>query len=556
MKNNSRGGYYPPAIKKRVLSLFLTMVMFVCACPITQAAAEEIDPSQYIMGSGSFGAEGDNLNWSLNGTGRLTISGSGAMTNFNYTYSPAPWYEHDYRIYTIVIEEGVTTIGDNSFRGCINLVSVDMPNSVTAIGDFAFSGCKKLKSVNMSNSVTKIGYSAFSDCTNLESIVISDSVTEIGYRAFENCTCLSDISLGDSIYRMHYSTFQNTGYYNNDANWDNDVLYIGKYLYKAKETISGSYTIKDGTVYIAEDAFENCKELTDVTIPSSVKYIDADAFLCSGINNIVIPEGVLEIRQEAFLECENLKTANISSSVKLIQASVFRACPELEEINVSSGNSEYSSRDGHLFNKDQTEFIEYAQGKKDKVYKIPEGISNFGVNGATYLEHVKIPSSCVRFYFNCCDKLKSVELNNSITEIPAGAFMECDNLSDVYFNGSKEEWNNINIIEREGDFFYPSDLRHATIHYNAVGTAAPKIIGKPTLSDSTVTVNLSDVEYDSVLIAAVYCDGVLKDMQAAELSAGDMSKIINISASGNDTLKVFIWDSFDSMNPLCEAGTV
>lgn len=88
---------------------------------------------------------------------------------------------------------------------------------------------------------------------------------------------------------------------------------------------------------------------------------------------------------------------------------------------------------------------------------------------------------------------------------------------------------------------------------HAVGTAAPKIIGEPTVSGSTVTVNLSDVEYDSTLIAAAYSDGVLKDMQAAGLSAGDMSKTINISASGNDTLKVFIWDSLETMNPLCKA---
>ena len=140
------------------------------------------------------GTCGDNVYWSFS-NGTLTISGEGAMDDFypwdDYDPSKAPWSELD--INEIVVEDGVTSIGDYAFRSCTSLTSVAIPDSVTSIGGAAFSYCTSLTSVAIPDSVTSIGDFAFDDCTSLTSVAIPDSVTSIGDFAFNWCDSLTDV---------------------------------------------------------------------------------------------------------------------------------------------------------------------------------------------------------------------------------------------------------------------------------------------------------------------------------------------------------------------------
>ena len=141
------------------------------------------------------GTCGDNLTWDLT-DGVLTISGTGAMKDYNY-YNSSPWLHSS--ITSVTIGNSVTSIGDYAFYYCTNLTSVTIPNSVTSIGDYAFQFCSSLTSVTIGNSVTSIGNSAFEDCIGLTSVTIPNSVTSIGESAFSGCSSLTFLSLGEGI---------------------------------------------------------------------------------------------------------------------------------------------------------------------------------------------------------------------------------------------------------------------------------------------------------------------------------------------------------------------
>lgn len=173
-------------------------------------------------------------------------------------------------------------------------VDVVIPDGIIEIGEKCFDSLK-VKTVVIPDSVTSIGASAFYNCTNLESITIPDNVTSIGNRAFCECKSLESVIVGDSISNVGDYAFEGTPFYNNPILWNDDVLYIGKALIVAKESLSGAYTIKDGTKCISANAFAKCKGLRKIVIPESVTKIGSCAFGVIGLRfeEIVAPIDML-----------------------------------------------------------------------------------------------------------------------------------------------------------------------------------------------------------------------------------------------------------------------
>ncbi len=130
------------------------------------------------------------LSWILTLDGTLTISGSGAMSDYSI-----PWSSHVASIEKVVVGSGVTTIAMDAFRNCTSLESVTIPESVTSIGSRAFNGCSKLTSIIIPGKVTTIGEEVFSGCTYLTSVTIPEKVTSIGYSAFFGCTALASVTV-------------------------------------------------------------------------------------------------------------------------------------------------------------------------------------------------------------------------------------------------------------------------------------------------------------------------------------------------------------------------
>ncbi|MDE6411117.1 MAG: leucine-rich repeat domain-containing protein, partial [Clostridia bacterium] len=227
--------------------------------------------------------------------------------------------------------------------------------------------------------VTEIAFEAFKGHDGATSVTIPESVTKILRNAFYNCKDLKTINLPDSLTSISPEAFFGTAYYENASNWTSGVLYIGNHLIKAKDTITGSYSVKAGTLCIAYEAFYNCTALTGVTISNSVTTIGASAFKgCSGLTSVTIP-----------------------GSVNLIDFGAFSGCSGLTSVTISNG-----------------------------------------------------AKSIGKMAFEKCNALTSVSLPNSITYIGNGAF----SVSDVYYAGTIQEWNN---IEKDSNCISAS---HYTIH--------------------------------------------------------------------------------------------
>ena len=162
------------------------------------------------------------------------------MKNYDYDSNQSPVYNNS-DVKKIVIEDGVTSIGDYAFRGCSSLTSITLPDSVTSIGDCAFVFCVGLSSITLPDSVTSIGDSAFKNCSSLTSITIPDRVTSIESRAFTGCSSLTSITIPDSVTSIGYATF-------------------------AGCSSLTSITIPDSVTSIGESAFSNCSSLQTISL--------------------------------------------------------------------------------------------------------------------------------------------------------------------------------------------------------------------------------------------------------------------------------------------------
>ncbi len=288
---------------------------------------------------------------------------------------------------SINIPNSVTSIGDRAFHSCYELTSVAIGNSVTSIGSYAFDGCSGLTEVTIPDSVTNIGNNAFgfcnglttvnfnakncttmgsSDnpvfenctlfsnlnigenvksipdyafygCTGITSVTIPDAVESIGDEAFYIASDLTYISLGTGVMHIGSNAFNSTGWYDNQSE---GILYLDNWClgYKGNAP-TGGITFADGTLGIASYTFWLCEELTSVTMPNSVKYIDNYAFYaCNGLTNVTIPESVTNIGDMAYNSCSGLTSITIPESVESIGDMAFYGCNELNTVNFNATN--------------------------------------------------------------------------------------------------------------------------------------------------------------------------------------------------------------------------
>lgn len=295
--------------------------------PVVAAETPEASPTS--------GQCGDNLTWTYDQeTQTLTISGTGDMWDYNPSDNPTPWSELS--ITQVIVEAGVTSIGDYVFYGCTSLTSVTLPEGLAAMGIYAFWGCAALTEVILQAGLTTIEEYAFYGCESLTNITLPEGVTSIGACAFDNCTSLTDITLPNGVTTIGVNAFYNCTALT-EITIPESVTNIGAMAFSNCSSLT-SITIPEGVTTIGHRTFVACTSLAEITIPESVTSIGAMAFVnCSSLTSITIPTGVTTIEEDTFNGCASLSKINLPEGLTSIGRAAFNGCASLTEITIPEG---------------------------------------------------------------------------------------------------------------------------------------------------------------------------------------------------------------------------
>ena len=415
-------------MKKHITRLLFAALLLLALCIGASAA-------------GTSGKCGPSAYWSFDSsTGTLTISGSGAMNDYEYG-NDYPWMDYRDSIQTIVIGDQITqigryafpwtacstiqfgksvrSIGAKAFSGCRNLNGdLTLPDSVQIVGDSAFAGCTGLTgTLTLGNGLQTIGFNAFYDCPFSGDLVIPDSVTMIGIQAFycrpyylpetqgtltlgknlrtigESAFCESrytgSLTIPDSVVEIGERAFCDCGNLNGTLTLGKNLRMIGKEAFSGC-AFTGSLTIPEGITEIADGTFSFLYQSSGMftgklTLPSTLKTIGASAFSYTDFSGeLLIPDGVTSIGANAFKECDGFGgLLSLPDSVKTVGEWAFYLCKGFTGLKLSASLTKIEERSfAHMY------------GLKTEVV-IPEGVTEIGEGAfsCSHMPSVRFPST-------------------------------------------------------------------------------------------------------------------------------------------------------------------
>ena len=392
----------------------------------------------------SAGTCGDNVTWTLDDSGTLTISGTGDMADYVSTeaaWNPAPWNNYSDEITRVVIRPGISSIGVCAFSGCYNMTEVSIPGTVTRIGDDAFSSCGNLAGITVPDSVTAIGDYAFAYCTSLTEASLPGGLTQLGSCVFNQCPSLTDLTFSgtkaawqglakaDTCNRFRVTVHCTDGdltpddptFCGDDLRWtlENGVL-----------TVSGTGAMWDFTP-TSTPWYGQTGQVTQVVLEPGVTSIGNYAFFCCDkLTAVSIPEGVTVIGDGAFIACQSLAGITLPDGLRRIGSSAFSSCRQLQSIAIPEGVTEIGSS---AFSATNLEVID-----------LPSTLTSLGAyafeNCAVY--SVRIPEGVTELKegtFYACPNLLSVSLPESLTTIGKNAFLSCPSLQELFLPAAVTE---------------------------------------------------------------------------------------------------------------------
>ncbi|MBO6301348.1 MAG: leucine-rich repeat domain-containing protein [Ruminiclostridium sp.] len=486
--------------KHKILSVFLSLCMIISCMVGMTVTASALPPI-----SGECGAEGNNVTWEYNSTSKtLTISGTGAMKDFN---SAPDWSTYRPNIEKIDIDSGVTSIGKDAFTNCSSLTSVDIPNSVTSIGNSAFSSCSSLTSVTIPEGVKSIGNGAFFLCTALTSVDIPSTVTSIGNNAFRECTALTSVDIPSSVTSIGQDAFNKCASLTSVTIPDSVTSIGGAAFYYCSSL--ESMTIPSSVTSIGSSTFDSCSSLTSVTIPGSVTSIGFGAFRsCTVLTSVTIPGSVTSIGKETFYDCSNLATVTFErvSETDAIAGKTLAIGEDAFNGTKSGAKVAYGTGDTVLYDNDTpitTETLLTAIQDKTLTWKAPSAKAWTNGNVIAILDGTKLTVAkksaeqpgamenngwtavgTADDWDDIAVNITELEIQNGVTSIGQGAFINCTNLTSVTIPSSVTSiglgaFNNCtsltsvtipNSVTSIGDYAFKSCEKLATVTFEPRST--------------------------------------------------------------------------------------
>ncbi len=406
---------------KRLFGILLTCLLLITALPLSALAA--VTPAE--------GTCGEGLTWKLNAQGTLTISGTGAIPNeFN-------WYDQGLDmslVSRLVLEEGITAIGDWSMAHFTEITSLTIPDSVAAIGHGGFRGCTNLTTINIGKGLTTIGLNAFEECEFLNAFMVDaantafsskdgvlfnkdkttllqyplakttssytvpDGVTAIALNAFAHNLYLEKAILSDSVKTINANGFAYAQSLSEITFSKNLKTIYGDAFNSCRQLVS--VELPDSVTDLWPNAFANCENLTDLTLSAGLTSIPQAAFEFCGITSLIIPDGVTVINSSAFNGCNNLSAISFPAGLTTIGIGAFSNIEALKSVDLPASLT--SMKDGAFMN--------------------------------TGLLSVTIPGSLKvlpPMAFDYCWELESIYLEEGVTTLGRRAFGNCWSLTEV-----------------------------------------------------------------------------------------------------------------------------
>lgn len=406
----------------------------------------------------------------------LHITGSGAMPD--YAENTAPWLAYKSLFDCVIIEEGITHVGNYAFADVGWLTSITLPNSVRSIGQYTFAGCTVMENITLPDNLTTIGVGAFSYCYSLRNIYIPSSVSKLPAYCFLNCMQLESVSGAQNVNTIDYGAF----YFCSELkhiDLPDCLSVIDDWAFAACMGLS-SISIPGNVDKVGDYAFFYCSSLKDVTVNNGVSSIGQYAFSQTAILSISLPNSFDRLEEGAFELCEDLSAVDLGNT-EVIGSRAFYGCTALETISLNvvsqiddfafaatglntvcvgafitelgdgvfadcqsleeiiSNSVSFESLDGVLYKGDTLRC--FPAGKAVGGFALPEDISNispYAFYGCRRLVNVDLGMHSANLgeaAFAFCEGLREVVLGESIMRLPTAAFANCTSLEKLHFTG-------------------------------------------------------------------------------------------------------------------------
>lgn len=329
---------------RRIPAITLVLCLIIALLPIPAVAA--------TVAQGTYGA----VKWTLDSNGTLRIFGTGNMgtSGTNTTVNAAPWRDQADDITSVVIEEGVTTIGSGAFMYCPNLTKVTIPSTVEIIGDRAFYRCGKLVDLTIPSGVTTIKDQAFAQ-TGLTSVTLPQTITTVSAGMFYDCANLTDITFNGAITNIGESAFSSCDVLTNVTFKKGLAGEIGNSAFSYCPSIT-AFEIPKGVVRIMDNAFIGCTNLASITLPEGLESIWDSAFRETALVSVTIPQTVDYMGAHVFVFCNSLKNVTMHTSTVEGMTGILGDCDALEYVHII-GNAPQT--DVKVFSNRHENFVVY-----------------------------------------------------------------------------------------------------------------------------------------------------------------------------------------------------